>query len=279
MRTAVSAATSGLGRSGRARPPGSAEPDRQCSDHAGEHRGVVDPDARERLRVEPQQPEDRRRDLRRGDVRPDDTALHARAGHDERHVPVRRGVAAVLRDLADLARVDDAVLRDPDQVGRVRVTRLRVDEAVRRRAGQHPGQPRRLHGRRERALGVGHEVRGRGVRQQGVRRVGAGSSRPIREPHQHHVVVDREVHERLRARVGARPSGVQRIDDRPVVDAAEGRRRDRATGRASRTGRSSCSPRGGAGGSPGASAPPRRRRSRARASAAARACRHWCTRP
>ena len=38
------------------------------------------------------------------------------AGHDERHVAVVGGVAAVLGDLLDLAGVDDAVLRDADQV-------------------------------------------------------------------------------------------------------------------------------------------------------------------
>src|SRR5262249_50863789 len=91
---------------------------------------------------------------------------HSRAGHDQCDVSVVVGSPAVFGDLLHAAGVNDAVLRDADEVGGVAVAGRGAHERVCGAAGVNGGEPGGGHGGGVDALRVGDRVRRRAVTEQ-----------------------------------------------------------------------------------------------------------------
>ena len=102
----------------------------------GQDLRALDAHSLEFPRVQAEQGQDGRGDLRGLHRSPDDAAvLQARQGDEDRHVAILRVVAAVLGDLGLAAGVDDAVLDDAGDVG--------VPGIADRDAVEEPPMPRR----------------------------------------------------------------------------------------------------------------------------------------
>src|SRR2546423_13101903 len=184
----------------------------------GQDPGVLDPDGAEVVRVQAEQGQDRRRDLGGLDGGADRHAVRAVAGSDNQdgYVAVGGSVAAVLSDLALLRGVHHALLGDTDHVRYPGAVVRYPDEVRRGRTGvdrRQPGRGERLRRRGDVVAGPG------GPAQEGGREAGR-RGRAVGQPDQHPVVVDREGDQGARVPGGV-PRGVERVDDRAVVDPGE----------------------------------------------------------